>query len=217
MGPSGATVGDGMGSPAATGQLAGQGGGGGVRTRRPRSQATLAQPDQQVARAGASGRRPGPRDGRRRRIASACSAAMVVGGTPGVTVQSGVHPAAWCGGNGLRASGGGGGGRTRSSTSAGEHLGQEPTMGGGVGGRQLSAIREGLGGDGGQVQLGAGNPGWQPQRPAWVIGLHTPTSADAATWPTGSWSRCRGERVWLLASRTPCCPVPVPVVAGQGL
>ena len=91
-------------------------------------------------------------------------------------------------------------------------------MGGGVGGRQLSAIREGLGGDGGQVQLGAGNPGWQPQRPAWSSACTRPPPPMQ---PPGRLAHGRGVaasecgcwRAGRLAAQCRCGPD----LAGQGL
>ena len=82
----------------------------------------------------------------------------------------------------------------------GQHLGQEPPMGEAFAGGVIGDPG-GLGGDGGQVQLAAGDPDGSLSG-RFGHRLHTPTSADAATRPTASWSRCRGERVWSLASRT---------------
>jgi hypothetical protein len=82
----------------------------------------------------------------------------------------------------------------------GQHLGQERAVGEAFAGGVVGDPG-GLGGNGGQVQLAAGDPdGGLGGR--FGHRLHAPTSAGAATWPTASWSRCRGEKVWSLASRT---------------
>ena len=82
----------------------------------------------------------------------------------------------------------------------GQHLGQEPAMGEAFAGGVIGDPG-GLGGDGGQVQLAAGNPDGSLSG-RFGHRLHVPTSAGAATWPTTSWSRCRDEWVWSLPSRT---------------
>jgi len=124
-------------------------------------------------------------------------------GTPGATVQPGVFQPLHAGEPGLVQPAG------AAAVGAlidlgGQHLGQERAVGAALVGGVIGDLG-GLGGDGGQVQLAAGDPdgslgGRFSHR------LHAPTAAGAATWPTAASSWCRGERVWSLASRTSSLP-----------
>jgi hypothetical protein len=100
-------------------------------------------------------------------------------------------------------------------------------MGGGVGGRQLSANSGGSRRRWWQVQLATGNPGWQPQRPAWSSACThppppmQPPGRPPPMQPPGRLAHGRGVaasecgcwRAGRLAAQCRCGPD----LAGQGL